>query len=72
MDITKTAKKQFDTLKGKASVGLDHVTPNEKLAAVAAIGVVVGSVAGAVGHAMISSGAPDPKKPPAPKKPATS
>lgn len=53
MDITKTAKEKVDVLKDLASDGLEKITPNEKLAAAAAIGVVVGGVAGAVGHALI-------------------
>ena len=61
MDITKTVEETVGVIKDLAVESLDAITPNGKLAAATAIGVVIGGVAGVVGHALMGNSAPAAK-----------
>ena len=71
MNITKSAKEQIGILKEMATEGLESITPNEKLAAAAAVGLVVGGVAATLSQSLRLGTAPA-KAAKAPKKPAAS
>ena len=70
MTTTETAKNKMKDLTAAAAEKLSHVTTNEKIAGAAALGVVVGAAAAAIGSAMLNSDAPAKKGPKAAKKPA--
>jgi ABC-type tungstate transport system substrate-binding protein len=53
MMTTKSAKKQIKSIKKAAVEQMSHITTNEKIAGAAAIGVVVGAAATAIGSAML-------------------
>ncbi len=49
---TKSAMNQFASMKKAATDRIDHISANEKLAGAAAIGVVVGAAATAIGSSL--------------------
>jgi ABC-type tungstate transport system substrate-binding protein len=57
MMTTKSAKKQIKSIKKAAVEQMSHITTNEKIAGAAAIGVVVGAAATAIGSAMLHGSA---------------
>jgi hypothetical protein len=65
----KTAKKQIKAVKKAVTARMDHITPTEKLAGAAAIGVAVGVAATALGSAMLHNSPAATAAKPA-KKPA--
>jgi hypothetical protein len=59
MITVKDAKDTLIAVKDAAVEQMSHITTNEKIAGAAAIGVVVGAAAGAIGSSMLHSGAPE-------------
>jgi hypothetical protein len=53
MITAKTAKTKINAVKAAAVEQMSHITTNEKIAGAAAIGVVVGAAAGAIGSSML-------------------
>ena len=70
MITSETAKNKMKDMTTAAAEKLSHVTTNEKIAGAAALGVVVGAAAAAIGSAMLNSDAPAKKTTKAAKKPA--
>jgi uncharacterized membrane protein len=69
MITAKSAKKQIKSMKKAAIEQMGNITTNEKIAGAAALGVVVGAAAGAIGSSMLHGGAADKDVKPL-KKPA--
>lgn len=59
MITAKTAKNKMKDLTSAAAEQLSHVTTNEKIAGAAALGVVVGAAAAAIGSSLLHSDKPD-------------
>jgi hypothetical protein len=55
MITAKSAKKKMTAVKDAAVEHMSHITTNEKIAGAAAIGVVVGAAATAIGSALLHS-----------------
>ena len=70
MITSETAKNKMKEMTVAASEQLSRVTTNEKIAGAAALGVVVGAAAAAIGTAMLKSDAPAKKTTKAAKKTA--
>ena len=70
MITSDTAKNKIKDLTAAAADQLSNVTTNEKIAGAAALGVVVGAAAAAIGSAMLNSDSPSKKTTKAAKKPA--
>lgn len=70
MNTSESAKTKMKEMTAAAAEQFSHVTTNEKIAGAAALGVVVGAAAAAIGSAMLNSDAPAKKTPKAAKKPA--
>ena len=70
MITTESAKNKMKEMTAAATEQLSHVTTDEKIAGAAALGVVVGAAAAAIGSAMLNSDAPAKKTAKAAKKPA--
>ena len=69
MITVKTAKNKMHEVTAAAAEQLSHVTTNEKIAGAAALGVVVGAAAAAIGSALLNSDAPE-KAPKSANEPA--
>lgn len=54
----KQAKKKMTAIKDAAVEQMSHITTNEKIAGAAAIGVVVGAAATAIGSSLLHSDTP--------------
>ena len=67
---SETAKNKMKEMTVAASEQLSRVTTNEKIAGAAALGVVVGAAAAAIGTAMLNSDTPAKKTTKAAKKTA--
>lgn len=70
MITSDTAKNKMKDMTAAAAEKLSHVTTNEKIAGAAALGVVVGAAAAAIGSSLLNSDTPAKKATKAAKKPA--
>ena len=71
VSTAETVKNKAKDMTAAAAEQLSKVTTNEKIAGAAALGVIVGAAAAAIGSAMLNSDAPAKKTTKAAKKPAT-
>jgi hypothetical protein len=69
MITSKSAKKKITEMKDAAVEQMGHITTNEKIAGAAALGVVVGAAATAIGSSLLHANPAEKSKKPS-KKPA--